>query len=62
LHRRFRDNFFINFLGTWSENTGRSIPTGGLAYYLSPPNDLNDIINDPLHVITYVTFILTCCG
>lgn len=55
---------FIRFLGTWQdvEYGGHSIPTGGLAYYISPPKDLADIVKDPLHFITYVTFILGACG
>ena len=62
LDRRFKDNFIINLLGKWSDAGGRSIPIGGIAYYISPPNDFSDIIHDPIHVITYVSFVLICCG
>ena len=62
LHRRFKDNFIINILGQWSEAGGRSHPIGGIAYYISPPNDFGEIVTDPIHVLTYITFVLTCCG
>lgn len=35
---------------------------GGLAYYVSPPGSLNEIISDPFHAIFYLTFILTACA
>lgn len=44
LHRRFRDNFFVNLLGSWQDvEGGRSIPYGGFAYWISPPKSISDL-------------------
>lgn len=44
LHRRFRDSFIINLLGTWQDvEGGRSIPVGGFAYWISPPKSISDL-------------------
>jgi len=40
----------------------QSIPVGGLAYYVSPPGSLADVLYDPFHAIFYLTFILTACA
>jgi len=42
LYRRFKSNMLVNLLGQWQdlEYGGQSIPIGGLAYYISPPNSL----------------------
>lgn len=64
LYRRFKTNFFVNLIGRWQEVEfgGQSIPVGGLAYYMSPPNNVADMVNDPLHVVLYVTFVLSVCA
>ncbi|KAF1756405.1 hypothetical protein GCK72_012858 [Caenorhabditis remanei] len=60
---KFGGNFFINLLGTWSDNSGyRSVPVGGLCYYLSPPESLGHIFEDPLHCIVYIVFMLGSCA
>lgn len=41
---------------------GHSAPIGGLAYYISPPRDLVDIVKDPLHTIVYISFVMIACG
>lgn len=38
------------------------MPVGGIAYYLSPPRDIGDLIKDPLHSLVYISFILISCG
>jgi len=66
LYRRYPTNPFINLLGQWQENErsqhGQSIPVGGLAYYVSPPANFNEILGDPFHAVFYLTFILTACA
>ena len=63
LHRRLPNNLLIQLLGRWQDNQqGQSIPVGGLAYYVSPPHSLSEIISDPLHFILYLTFILGACA
>lgn len=41
---------------------GHSVPVGGLAYYISPPQTLAEILRDPVHAVVYITFILTACA
>jgi len=66
LYSRFGGFILINLLGTWEEvQTGagvQSIPVGGLAYYISPPHGFADILDDPLHGLFYVAFVLTTCA
>merc|ERR1711964_244947 len=35
---------------------------GGLAYYVSPPGSLAEILFDPFHAIFYLAFILSACA
>merc|ERR1719359_826409 len=65
LYRRFKTNFIVNLLGQWQDaefGGSNSIPVGGLAYYISPPQSLADVAADPLHVFIYVLFVLGCCA
>jgi len=64
LYKRFPTNLFVNLLGVWQsiEGSSQSIPVGGLAYYVSPPTSLMDIVSDPFHAVFYLTFILTACA
>jgi protein transport protein SEC61 subunit alpha len=41
---------------------GQAIPIGGLAYYVSPPGSLQDVLLDPFHAIFYLAFVLTTCA
>lgn len=36
-----------------------SMPTGGLVYYLSPPMSIAEVLEDPLHAILYLAFIVS---
>lgn len=54
---------FIRFLGVWQEHDQRSGGPrliGGLAYYLVPPQSLDELIYDPGHFIIFMLFI--CCS
>merc|ERR1712224_270411 len=64
LYRRFKSNMLVNLLGQWQETDygGQSIPVGGLAYYVSPPNSFSDIWEDPFHALFYVGFVLISCA
>merc|ERR1719364_353965 len=48
LYKRYRDNIFVNLLGQWREldYSSQSIPVNGLAYYVSPPANLSEIVED----------------
>merc|ERR1711953_84289 len=54
----------VNLLGQWQDTDygGQSIPVGGLAYYMSPPNSFSDIWEDPIHALFYVVFVLISCA
>merc|ERR1712010_239427 len=65
LYKRYRDNIFVSLLGQWKEfDYGQqgSVPVGGLAYFVSPPGNLSEILEDPLHALVYLTFMLTACA
>ncbi|PAA71634.1 hypothetical protein BOX15_Mlig026617g1 [Macrostomum lignano] len=66
LSNKFAGNFIINLLGVWanSEDGGpaRSYPTGGLCYYMSPPESLGHVLIDPIHAVLYITFMLGSCA
>merc|ERR1712205_103384 len=64
LYKRYRENIFVQFLGVWREldYSQQSIPVNGIAYYVSPPSNLSDIIEDPLHALIYLSFMLTACA
>lgn len=41
---------------------GHAAPIGGLAYYISPPQSLTSIMQDPIHAVIYTTFVITSCA
>ena len=60
---KFAGNFFVNLLGVWSDaGGGRAYPIGGLCYYLSPPETFAHILEDPLHAMLYIFFMLGSCA
>merc|ERR1712003_259966 len=60
---KFADKKFVNLLGTWAESGGgRAYPVGGLCYYLSPPETLGHIGEDPIHALLYIVFMLGSCA
>lgn len=63
LYRRFGTNFLVNLLGQWQEiDMANSLPVGGLAYYISPPLSLVDLVTDPIHSFVYISFVLISCA
>jgi len=66
LYKRYPGNIFVNLLGQWKDlegnGAGQSVPFGGLAYYVSPPSSLGEILVDPFRAVFYLTFILTACA
>merc|ERR1712139_555790 len=53
LHKRYPNNFLVALFGVWKddETSGpqQSMPTSGLVYYISPPNSIAEVLDDPLH-------------
>jgi protein transport protein SEC61 subunit alpha len=63
LYKKYKNFFIIRLIGTWQDqDNGHSIPTGGIAYYISPPNSFVDFLRDPLHTLFYVSFVLISCA
>uniref|UniRef100_A0A0D9Y195 Translocon Sec61/SecY plug domain-containing protein n=1 Tax=Leersia perrieri TaxID=77586 RepID=A0A0D9Y195_9ORYZ len=63
LYMKYNGNILVNLLGPWnrSNHFGQSIPTGGIAYYLTTPPTFVDLHRDPLHAFIYVSFVLISC-
>jgi len=66
LYKRFPTNFLVCLIGRWQDvETGsgtQSMAISGLAYYVSPPTSLAEILTDPVHALFYFAFILTACA
>ncbi|XP_008282025.1 protein transport protein Sec61 subunit alpha-like 1 [Stegastes partitus] len=66
LSTRFSGNFLVNLLGTWSDTSSggpaRAYPVGGLCYYLSPPESFGSVLEDPVHAVIYIVFMLGSCA
>ncbi|CAO2605834.1 Protein transport protein Sec61 subunit alpha isoform 1 [Lemmus lemmus] len=65
LSARFSGNLLVSLLGTWSTSSGgpaRAYPVGGLCYYLSPPESFGSVLEDPVHAVVYIVFMLGSCA
>ncbi len=63
LSARFAGNLLVNLLGIWADTGhGRAQPVGGICYYMSPPGSLGHVMQDPVHALVYVTFMLGSCA
>ena len=67
LYKRFPGNIVIKLLGRWQDVEGggaggESIPVGGIAYYISPPRSMANVVGDPFHALFYFLFIITSCA
>ncbi len=38
------------------------VPVGGLAYFVTAPRTLLDVILDPFHTLFYVMFVVSMCA
>jgi protein transport protein SEC61 subunit alpha len=52
------DNFWVNLLGTFGGEDGRTL-TGGLAYYVTSPNGFADVVADPVRALVFVGVMVT---
>jgi len=65
LYKYFGGNILVRMIGNWKEvdpSRGHMIPIGGIAYYISPPHSLTEMISDPFHTIFYIIFVLSSCA
>lgn len=65
LFKKFSTNFLVRLLGVWQDvegAPGQTVPVGGLAYYMSAPSNMAQLLYDPLRFVIYVVFILGSCA
>jgi len=60
-------NFFLNLIGIFKQSEasgtpgGYLTPTGGLMYYLSPPQGIAALLADPLRGVIYLLIFIVLC-
>jgi preprotein translocase SecY subunit len=52
------ENFWVNLLGTFGGKDGTTL-TGGLAYYVTAPNDIAEVLADPVKALVFVGIMVT---
>jgi len=66
LHKRYPNNFLVGLFGKWKDEEtagpAQQLPISGLVYYISPPNSMADVFEDPLRAVLYLAFILVACA
>lgn len=64
LFTNFKGNFLVRWLGTWQDvdMSGRSVPTFGLVYLLTPPQGFSDLIFSPIKTLIYISITMLCCA
>lgn len=64
LYSRFSENLLVRLLGVWESKDGSAqlSATSGVAYYMSPPLNVTEVMMDPIHASIYIVFMLTACA
>jgi len=64
LFNRFPENIIVRLLGVWEplEDSQQLSAISGVAYYMSPPHTIKEVLTDPIHTAVYITFMLTACA
>lgn len=64
IYNNFKHIKPIRWLGVWKSSAigGHSYPTGGLIYYLTAPESVKSLIQNPVHALVYIAFILISCS
>uniref|UniRef100_A0A3Q4M8N3 Protein transport protein SEC61 subunit alpha n=1 Tax=Neolamprologus brichardi TaxID=32507 RepID=A0A3Q4M8N3_NEOBR len=52
----------IYFQDASSGGPARAYPVGGLCYYFSPPESFGSVLEDPVHAVIYIVFMLGSCA
>ncbi len=57
-------NIFFQIIGDYSYNatSGSTTPVGGLAYYVSPPRNIQGVIAAPVQAFVYLGIIIAFCA
>ncbi|MDG6900977.1 MAG: preprotein translocase subunit SecY [Nitrososphaerota archaeon] len=51
-------NSWISLLGTFPKNGTSSYPTGGLVYYMTAPQGIQQTFSDPIHSVIYLLYLV----
>lgn len=43
-------------------DSAQLIAKSGVAYYMSPPHTLKEVVTDPIHTAIYIAFMLSACA
>lgn len=64
LFRKYPTNILVNIIGRWAtfRDSSQMYPIGGLAYYISRPSNISQVLEDPIRAVVYLAFILGACG
>jgi len=58
---RSNQNTLLNLIGTFNSTESGLIPTGGLAYYVTPPGSLHSAMVDPVRSLVYTILMIGFC-
>jgi preprotein translocase subunit SecY len=56
-----RNNFWVSLLGQYATVEDQVVPVGGLVYYVISPQNLTDVMNDPLRALGFVSIMVAFC-
>jgi len=56
-----KSNFWLNLLGVFEAKGQNYEPTGGLAYYVVSPRNLEMVFHDPVRAVVYVGLMMAVC-
>lgn len=64
LYTNFKTNFIVRLIGVWQDvdMSGRSVPTSGLVYWLTPPQSIFDLIFSFPKTVFYIAFVMVTCA
>lgn len=54
-------NFWLNLIGQFTTAGQQYQPTGGLVYYVVPPNNLSGVLADPVRASVYAFLLIVFC-
>jgi len=54
-------NFWLNLIGQFTSAGNQLQPTGGLVYYVIPPNSLAGVFSDPIRALVYAVLLVLFC-
>ena len=43
-------------------DSAQLVAKSGIAYYMSPPHTLKEVVTDPIHTAIYIAFMLSACA